>query len=178
MADLLQVDITDATSELTDAQIQWLASHGLAAGKRLRCTGQVRVRVVNDTEMAQAHEEFAGVPGTTDVLTFDLREGDVYDPASVLGPQLSLPDQNSGPTLIDTDIMVCIDEARRQATARGYPFERELLLYVVHGVLHCLGLDDHDEGQFEAMHRLEDSVLESVGVGAVFRVPPKADGVG
>lgn len=178
MADLLQVDITDATSELTDAQTQWLASNALAAGKRLRCTGQVRVRVVNDPEMAQAHEEFAGVPGTTDVLTFDLREGGVYDPFMVLGPQFSLPDQNSGPTPIDTDIMVCIDEARRQAAARGYPFERELLLYVVHGVLHCLGLDDHDEEQFEAMHRLEDAVLEAVGVGAVFRVPPKTDGVG
>ena len=45
MADLLQVDITDATSELTDPQTQWIASNALAAGKRLRCTGQVRVRV-------------------------------------------------------------------------------------------------------------------------------------
>ncbi len=176
MADVLQVDITDATRELSDQQSQWLAAQVLAAGKRLRCVGQVRVRVVSDPEMAQAHEEFAGVPGTTDVLTFDLREGDPYEATVVLGPKFLLPDQNSTPTTIDTDIMVCLDEARRQATSRGYPFERELLLYVVHGVLHCLGLDDHDEEQFQAMHRLEDAVLEAIGVGAVYRVAPPGDG--
>ncbi|MFO0832408.1 MAG: rRNA maturation RNase YbeY [Phycisphaerales bacterium] len=176
MGDMLHVEITDATHELTDPQAQWLAGHALAAGKALRCTGAVRVRVVGDPEMARAHEEFAGVEGTTDVLTFDLREGEVYDPAAVLGPQYSLPDANSYPTLIDTDIMVCLDEARRQAKAREYPFDRELLLYVVHGMLHCLGLDDHDGEQFEAMHRLEDAVLEVVGVGPVFRVPPREDG--
>jgi ssRNA-specific RNase YbeY (16S rRNA maturation enzyme) len=46
-----------------------------------------------------------------------------------------------------------------------------LLLYVVHALLHCLGHDDHEEQAAEAMHRMEDAVLESIGVGPVFRVP-------
>ncbi len=170
------VDLADATRQLTDPQSQWLAAHALAAGKRLRCIGQARIRVIDDTEMAKAHEEFAGEPGTTDVLTFDLREGDLYDPNVVLGPQFSLPDANSHASLIDTDILICVDEARRQAASRDYPFERELLLYVVHAILHCLGLDDHDEEQAAAMHRLEDAVLEAVGVGPVYRVQPRQDG--
>jgi len=48
------------------------------------------------------------------------------------------------------------------------PLRRELLLYVVHGVLHCLGMDDHDEAAAAAMHRVEDAVLTAIGVGPVY----------
>jgi len=45
------------------------------------------------------------------------------------------------------------------------------LLYVVHGVLHCLGHDDHDEAGYASMHALEDRVLYAIGVGATFAEP-------
>src|SRR6185369_8183115 len=97
------------------------------------------VRVVGDEEMAAAHQRFSGVAGTTDVLTFDLTE--------------------AGGAL-DVDLLVCFDEASRQAASRGHGVERELLLYVVHGVLHCLGHDDHEEAAAARMHAEEDRVLE------------------
>lgn len=115
------------------------------------------------------------MPGTTDVLTFDLREGAAYHPVVVLGPKLLLPDPNSSPTPIDTDILV----ASTRPKSAGRPADllsESCSSCVVHGVLHCLGLDDHDEEQFAAMHRLEDAVLEAIGVGAVFRVEPPGDG--
>lgn len=37
--------------------------------------GEVRVEVVDDAAMANAHEEYLGVEGTTDVITFDLMGG-------------------------------------------------------------------------------------------------------
>jgi probable rRNA maturation factor len=110
--------------------------------------GEVRAAVVSDGEMAAAHEKFCGIPGTTDVLTFDE------------SPEAS--------GVLDVDILVCLDEARRQGQALGHPPERELLLYIVHGVLHCLGYDDHDEASAEAMHRREDELLEQAGIGATF----------
>jgi len=106
--------------------------------------------VVGDEEMAAAHARHSGVPGTTDVLTFDLRE----DP--------------DGP--LDADVMVCADEAERQAAARGHAVEREVLLYAVHAVLHCLGEDDRDEASAARMHAREDEVLRAIGVGATFSV--------
>lgn len=121
--------------------------------RELGCQGEVRVRVMADAEMAAAHERYSGVPGTTDVLTFDLRE------------------ERTEAAPLDTDILVCIDEARRQAAERGMTAERELLLYIVHGVLHCLGYDDHDEAAHRAMHAEEDRVLEAIGVGRTFAVP-------
>lgn len=100
--------------------------------------------------MAAAHVRHSGVEGTTDVLTFDLRE----DPAA-------------GGAL-ETELLLCVDEARRQAAALGHLAERELLLYALHGVLHCMGEDDHDEAAAARMHAREDRVLTAIGVGATF----------
>ena len=131
------------------------------AMERLGATGEVRVRLVEDTEMAAAHERHCGVPGTTDVITFDLTEG-----GSALGEAL------------DVDLLVCADEAERQARVRGHEVRGEVLLYIVHGMLHCLGHDDHDEADANAMHAREDEVLAAIGVGATYAPSPGADGSG
>ena len=166
------VDLTDATHSLTDRQLTWLLDHIALALQKLHAVGLVSVRVIDDTEMAAAHEEFAGVPGTTDVLTFDLTDPDTQPPPPIPAPASLLSDASKQtPYPVHADIMICRDEAARQSAARGYPVERELLLYVVHALLHCLGHDDHEEQAAEAMHRMEDAVLESIGVGPVFRVP-------
>lgn len=115
------------------------------------------MRIVGDAAMSEAHERYSGVTGTTDVLTFDLREG---------GEPL------------DTDLLVCLDEASRRALEGGHEPVRELLLYIVHGMLHCLGHDDVTEAGAAAMHEEEDRVLERIGVGATYtRVRGDADGV-
>jgi ssRNA-specific RNase YbeY (16S rRNA maturation enzyme) len=50
--------------------------------------------------------------------------------------------------------------------------EKEALLYALHGLLHCLGHDDHDEAAYQAMHALEDALLDAIGVGPVFDPDP------
>ncbi len=153
-----ELDLSDATGRLGRTPIVWLRERALAALAELRASGEVRVRIVGDTEMAEAHERYSGVPGTTDVLTFDLREA---------------PGEGGGP--LDTDLLVCIDEAARRAAELGHEVERELLLYIVHGVLHCLGHDDADDDSSAQMHAEEDRVLEAIGVGAVYRPGARAE---
>ena len=145
----------DDEAGLDDVARAWLAD---AAHRAVECalkraggvcqSGEVRVRVVDDAAMTTLHERHAGESGTTDVLTFDLRE-DADEP-------------------LDADIVVCRDEAQRQATSREITFERELLLYILHGVLHCLGHDDHDDEAYRRMHAEEDAVLDAIGVGRTF----------
>ncbi len=154
--DRLTLEILDATRLLQPAEMQWLGTHISRSCKELKAVGSLRVKVVADAEMAEAHQEFAGVPGTTDVLTFDLG-CEALDPGN---PQSGV--------MLDTDVMVCLDEAKRQAATRGHEPLRELLLYVVHGVLHCLGHDDHDPEAYARMHAEEDRVLSAIGVGATF----------
>lgn len=115
-------------------------------------TGSVRVRIVDDAEMVLAHARFCDQETTTDVLTFDLASGSTEFNTKVL----------------DTDLIICADEAQRQSRERGHPIAHELLLYILHGVLHCLGYDDHDKREYERMHAREDELLRAAGVGAVF----------
>lgn len=138
-------------SRMDGSGIAWIIEHARLACLALDLTGELRVRVVGDAEMASTHRAYLDDPTTTDVMTFDLREGGA-----------------SRDRVLDVDVHVCIDEAQRHARLHGHPVERELLLYIIHGVLHCLGHDDHDEAGFAAMHALEDDILERIGVGATF----------
>ncbi|MEM1355714.1 MAG: rRNA maturation RNase YbeY [Planctomycetota bacterium] len=117
-----------------------------AAGVR---QGQLSIAVVNDEQMAQFHQRYLDIAGTTDVLTFNL------------GDRLA-DDQ------IEGEVIVCLDEARRQSASRGHGVRHEVLLYVVYGILHLMGEDDQDPESFEHMHAREDQILSGLGMGAVF----------
>jgi probable rRNA maturation factor len=164
----LDLSILDATRRVAREDTDFLDKHLRRAATLLAVGGELRIRLVSDAEMAHAHERYAGVPGSTDVLTFDLSP-----PNSAGGKQIPIP---SGLCLtsdrimhtIDADVFVCVDEAARAAGLRGYPWRQEALLYAIHGLLHCLGHDDHDEAEYRAMHALEDLVLEALGVEARF----------
>lgn len=145
-----RVEVVDSTGRLTPSALAWLRGRSLAAMAELGVVGEARVRVIDDLEMDAAHRRFCGVEGSTDVLTFDLAEP-------------------GGAGRLDADLLVCLDEAERRAGEMGHTVEREILLYIVHGMLHCLGHDDRDEASHERMHALEDRVLERIGVGATFR---------
>lgn len=163
LLDITELDVLDPAGRLSSSQRAWLDDAARRALTHLGVRGRVGVRVVGDAEMAEAHRRYGHVDGTTDVLTFDLRE----TPGA--GDQGSAGDQ--GPErsgLIDADLLICHDEAARQGRALGHPAERELLLYVVHGVLHCLGEDDREDDAARAMHAREDAVLSAIGVGPVY----------
>ena len=147
------VDVVDSTGRCGADMVAWLGSRVRAACDELGVSGEVRVRVVADAEMSDLHARHSGVPGTTDVLTFDLRD-------LAMGP-------------MDVDLVVCLDEAVRQSSARGHEPAKELLLYSVHGLLHCLGHDDHADEAAARMHRAEDAVLSAIGVGEVYARPPQ-----
>jgi probable rRNA maturation factor len=113
--------------------------------------------IVDDAAMADLHQQYSGVSGTTDVLTFDLSE-----PPSSLASSLQP---------LEGEIYLCLDEARRRAAERAHDVNRELLLYALHGVLHLLGYDDHTPSDHRRMHAEEDRLLRLVGVGPVFHRP-------
>lgn len=141
------VDLTDPAGLLGPGDGDWLCAMLERAIALLGAAGEVRLKAVGDAEMDQAHRRYCDTPGTTDVLTFDLSER---------------------PGVLDTDILLCVDEASRRAGERGHETRRELLLYALHGVLHCLGHDDHDDESFARMHAAEDDILTRLGVGPTF----------
>lgn len=113
-------------------------------------TCKLSLVIVGDGEMAQLHERWKNVPGTTDVLTFDLSEPDAPEDS------------------VEGDVVLCLDEAKRQAEARAHTVRQEVLLYAVHGLLHLMGEDDQNPAAYERMHQREDDLLTRLGVGRVF----------
>lgn len=109
---------------------------------------RVHLEVVGDAEMDRLHRRHSGIAGTTDVLTF---------PAHAEGEA------------IDVDLVACADEAARRGAEFGHGVERELLLYAIHGLLHCCGHDDHEAAAHARMHEEEDRILRALGVGATYR---------
>lgn len=194
----VRVEIADPGSLISKTQARWLvdsaarvikavpAGGGLAGGRLNGCekpdvalSGEIRVRLLNDSEMAAAHVEYCEIEGTTDVLTFDMSEVQSHE-AQTQGTTESgdprSPSSNPSASedripVLDVDILACVDEAARQAAGRGHSVEHELLLYILHGTLHCLGHDDHDEHSHSTMHAAEDRVLEAAGFGAIYASP-------
>lgn len=112
-----------------------------------RPVARITVSIIDDAEMSRLHKRHCGIESTTDVLTFPMSESQAP---------------------IEADIAVCLDVARCTAGELGHRVEHELLLYALHGVLHCAGFDDHSENDYLMMHAEEDRILRAVGVGAVF----------
>jgi probable rRNA maturation factor len=171
----LNLDLHDASGRLSQASLAWLRASVLAAGELMGVSGNLGVRIVGDAEMADAHQRYSGVAGTTDVLTFDLRDTDSATPPN-LPPSRSLEIEDvsdkiyvRSKTVLCTDILACMDVAERESKVLGTSPERELLLYIIHGVLHCIGFDDHEESDAGLMHRVEDAVLTGIGVGPIYR---------
>jgi probable rRNA maturation factor len=114
---------------------------------------ELSLALVGDARMAQLHEQFMGIAGPTDVLTFPL-------------------DADARGRITSGEVVVCVPEATRRAKERGIPLERELLLYALHGLLHLCGYDDRTARDFRRMHRTEDMILTQLGVGPVFASAP------
>ena len=135
-----------------DVDYKWLEERAVAALYYLqKDKSEVSVRVVDDTEMSKLHRQHSGVEGTTYVLTF-----------------ANGGDENT----FHADIAVCIGVAEREAKERGHSVQNELLLYIVHGILHCCGFDDHDKESHALMHAEEDKILSAIGVGCVWSDKP------
>lgn len=150
------VEIEDMSGALSREALGWLREKaGLVMGRlgsRHGAGGSVRARVIRDAEMAELHGKHSGDATTTDVLTFDLRE-------------------DGGGRALDVDVFVCVDEAERAGVARGHAPEAELLLYLLHACLHCLGFDDGTEEASARMHGEEDAVLREAGLPAIYSAP-------
>lgn len=147
-------ELFDPLNLITQQENQQLHQWVSAVFAHLSASGSVRVKLVSDEQMSSAHLQYSGIPGTTDVLTFDLNtEHDL---------------ESDIPKELDTDLIVCVDEAQRQSSDLDHSTTHEILLYIIHGTLHCLGYDDHTHEDFTKMHAYEDQLLTKANIGPLF----------
>jgi probable rRNA maturation factor len=112
-----------------------------------RPEGEVTLLVTDDEAVATYNQQYRGVEGPTDVLSFAAQEP---TPGFVSAPEMAA---------YLGDIVIALPFTRRQAAALNRPLIDELRLLAVHGVLHLLGYD-HAEPEEEAiMWAKQDAIL-------------------
>lgn len=76
---------------------------------------------------------------------------------------LSFPMSNPGAKELEGDIVIGAEVAKLQAEERGNDIGAELALYVIHGLLHFCGYDDHEEKDIRRMRGREREYLQKLG---------------
>lgn len=98
---------------------------------------EVSIAFVDDEAMTDLNKKFRRKGKTTDVLTFPA--DDSYNEPSAKGRPLG-------------DIVISVDQARRQASDEKHSLATEVRYLVLHGVLHALGYDhETDDGEMNAL---------------------------
>ena len=86
---------------------------------------EVSIAFVSDAEMRRLNRQYRGKNKTTDVLTF--------------------PGERP-------DIVISLDQARRQAVSERHSLATEVRYLLCHGLLHALGYDhETDDGEMNAL---------------------------
>ena len=101
----------------------------------LKKLSEISVLIVSDRKIALLHRQFMNESGPTDVITF--QHGEIF---------------------------VGAESARRNARRFGNAFERELRLYVVHGLLHLHGFDDRNAASARRMQVVQRKILATATV--------------
>jgi probable rRNA maturation factor len=93
----------------------------------------VDIVLVSDRKISELHRRFMQIEGPTDVISF--QHGEIF---------------------------ISVETAQRQAKTHRTSLASELRLYLVHGLLHLQGFDDHRKSDRERMIVLQERILSSI----------------
>lgn len=111
---------------------------------------EISLYLVGDRRMRQLNKLYRGIDKTTDVLSFPQTEG--FKPLA-----FSLQPYILG------DIVLNLDQIKRQAIENHVSFKDELRFMLIHGLLHLLGYDhEKDRESAKKMRKKERTLLNAL----------------
>jgi probable rRNA maturation factor len=141
--DLLQLDET----RLREVAEQTLLDEQVAAA-------EISVALVDDATLRELNRRHLGHDYDTDVLSF-LLECTPGESGSAQPPTR----RGSGKR-IEGEVIISAEMAQHMAADFGWSAEDEVVLYLVHGLLHLVGYDDLTDEERPVMRRREREVLK------------------
>ena len=111
---------------------------------------ELSIALVDTDEMARLNEQYRGMEGPTDVLSFGCD-----DPCPTPGDE---------PITLG-DVVIAPAVAEQQAAELGHSVEHELDVLLVHGILHLLGYDHEADDDAGAMGAREAAILDAYAGG-------------
>ena len=133
-----------------EAAIAESAFPQLATAKR---PVELSVRLTSDSEVRALNEQWRGKDKPTNVLSFPMVNAEDLSTANVAGPELLLG-----------DIVLARGVCMAEASDKGIGVEDHAAHLIVHGTLHLLGYDHHEDGQATDMEAREVRALRRIGI--------------
>jgi rRNA maturation RNase YbeY len=134
----------DHACEVPDDVLILTAEKTLVAEKAR--PGAVTIVLTDENIIQDLNRRFADHDAPTDVLAF--------------------PDGSKDPDTGETyygDVVVAVPIAQAQANAASHPLEPELVLLIVHGILHLLGYDHSNPDELKHMEARQAIILTDLG---------------
>jgi|GEM_PF-427228 len=116
----------------------------------------VGLHIVGSEEIAKLNKEFRKKNAPTDVLSF--RSLGVWKDKKINRKNYYLDYDEATKTIGIGDIFICIDVAKKQAKEYKHSLAREVAELFVHGLLHLIGHDHHEENEAQEMKELEEQI--------------------
>lgn len=108
----------------------------------------VEITLCDDAFMRKQNRKHMGKRGTTDVLSFPQ------------WPPQKRVSSYRGKFL--GDVLISLDQAKRQAEAQKLSLQKEVLFLTLHSVLHLVGHDHGEDGERRRMQALESRIWADV----------------
>ena len=103
---------------------------------------RLSIALVDNNEIKKLNEQYFESNEVTDVISFPLSDNK---------------------NLLSGEIIVSVETAVDTAGKRNISIEGEIILYIVHGILHLLGYDDGNKRDARVMHEEESKILRELG---------------
>jgi probable rRNA maturation factor len=140
---VFQIEVTNQQSALAvQPSLLERAAANVLQGERIQAA-TVSIAVVDDETIRDLNRRYLEHDYATDVLSFTLERDE---------------------RCLEGEVVVSAETAVRAGAQFGWSANDELLLYVVHGVLHLVGFDDQTAPEREAMRGMERKYLGALGV--------------
>jgi probable rRNA maturation factor len=105
---------------------------------------KIGVALMTDDAIHEVNRRFLRHDEPTDVITF--------------------PMSNPGAKTLEAEILISTDTAAAVAAEKRHSAQDEVALYLIHGLLHLCGFDDHEDSDRLAMRGLEAKYLSKLGI--------------
>ena len=122
---------------------------------------ELSVRLTNDEEVRALNARWRGKDKATNVLSFPMAGEADFQATTVAGPEILLG-----------DIALAHGVCAAEAADKGLSVEDHATHLIVHGTLHLLGHDHHDNADAEDMEAREVRALARLGLGNPYEAAP------
>lgn len=154
----VEINVTIEEGIVSCLKVGWVQD---IAGQVLASCGvcpdlELGLVISGQEQMRQLNRHYLGRDRTTDVIAFPL-----------------LPKQSEGEFFIQPpdgllhlgEIIISYPQAEVQARDQGHSLEKEIIILIIHGILHLLGYDDEKPELKREMRTREQEILNQVEGG-------------